>query len=241
MKSDGLPPSIDGVPSSPRITARGERTREHLLDVAEQLFSARSIEGVSLREIRLAAGQRNTSALQFHFGDRDGLLRAIVARHRPRQLVILSQLYEKAVAEGRQDDPRSLVEVIVRPSTDYLFAGPSARAWVRIVAELAARPELELDDLVEEAPGVAVEIGMKLLDELAGIVPRKIGFERLLMVSRATLHLCADRARAEGAESFSRHRLPREVFIDNTVDMAYAALFAPAHRLAECGERPSTA
>ena len=38
----------------------------------EQLFAERGFRGVSLREIGLAAGQRNNSAAQYHFGSRLG-------------------------------------------------------------------------------------------------------------------------------------------------------------------------
>src|SRR5690348_10081248 len=57
-----------------RMTERGDRTREHLLDVAERLYGERGVASVSMREIRVASGARNTAALQFHFGDRDGLI-----------------------------------------------------------------------------------------------------------------------------------------------------------------------
>ncbi len=211
-------------------TARGERTREHLLDVAEQLLSARGIEGVSLREIRLAAGQRNTSALQFHFGGRNGLLRAISARHNPRVQGRILDLYSRMMAEGREGDPRSLVEVLVRPMADYVFEGPSARAWVCICADLAARPELEINDYVANATPEALDVGRRLLDKLEEIVPRRIGFDRIMMMGTASLHLCADRARAEGADKPGRRHMSQDDFIENVVDMGRSALFAPLSR-----------
>ena len=58
-------------------------TRGVLVATAEQLFAERGLEGVSLREINAAAGQRNSSALQYHFGDRGGLIRAVLAKHQP--------------------------------------------------------------------------------------------------------------------------------------------------------------
>ena len=54
---------------------------ESLIAAAERLFAARGIDGVSLREINREAQQRNTTSLQYHFGDREGLLRAIMAKH----------------------------------------------------------------------------------------------------------------------------------------------------------------
>jgi AcrR family transcriptional regulator len=212
------------------VTARGERTREHLLDVAEQLLSTRGIEGVSLREIRLAAGQRNTSALQFHFGGRKGLLSAIAARHNPRVQGRLIDLYARMTAAGLEDDPRSLVEVLTRPIADYLFEGASARAWVRICADLGARPELQINDYVANASPEALDVGVRLLDKLEMIVPRRIGFDRIMMMGLATLHLCADRARVEGADKSGWKHMSQDDFIENVVDMANSALFAPFSR-----------
>lgn len=211
------------------MTARGQRTREHLLDVSEQLLSARGIESVSLREIRLAAGQRNTSALQFHFGDRDGLLRALRRRHQERLQDRLLTLYERMIADGRESDTRALVEVLVRPTVDYVFEGPSERAWVRISADLAARPELRVHHFVASAPPEAIDVGTRLLDELERVVPRHIGFERIFMVSLASLHLCADRARIEEAQSAGRQHMSQAAFTENVLHMSHAALFAPVH------------
>ena len=56
-----------------------------IMRAAEQMFAERGLDGVSLREITRAVGARNTSATQYHFGDRKGLLRAIVDRHSLRR------------------------------------------------------------------------------------------------------------------------------------------------------------
>ncbi|MEV4249437.1 TetR family transcriptional regulator [Streptosporangium canum] len=56
-------------------------TRERLITAAEELFSTRGIGAVSLNEIVRAAGARNATALQYHFGDRAGLLRAVLDKH----------------------------------------------------------------------------------------------------------------------------------------------------------------
>jgi AcrR family transcriptional regulator len=209
------------------MTTRGDATRERLLDVAEQMLSSRGVEGVSLREIRIAAGQRNTSALQFHFGDRDGLLKALSDRHRPRLRERMLSLYDAMVAEGRDDDTRSMIEVFIRPNIDYVFEGPSEQAWVRISAELAARPEMRVDDFVANSSPQAMKLGIRLLDALEQVVPRRIGFDRIFMVGLATLHLCADRARMELAGGSGRRQMSQADFTDNAVDMAHGALFAP--------------
>ena len=55
-----------------------------IVRAAEELFASEGIEGPSLREIARRAGQGNTNAAQYHFGDRDGLLLAVLDRHRGR-------------------------------------------------------------------------------------------------------------------------------------------------------------
>jgi AcrR family transcriptional regulator len=212
------------------MTARGEQTREHLLDVAEQLYGTHGVDRVSLREIRLAAGQRNQSAMQFHFGDRDGVLRALTDRHLPRQAAIQNALYDAMVAEGRQDDPRSLVEVLVRPTAEYVGYGTSERAWVKIAAEQAARPDVGLRKFADNVPHRALAAGGALLDMLGERLPAAVARDRLFAVSIAALHICADRARAEDAGEAGephRRRLPLDVWAENVVDMAFGALFAP--------------
>ena len=48
---------------------------------AEQLFAQQGVDRVSLREIAIAAGQRNVSAATYHFGSKRELIEAILERH----------------------------------------------------------------------------------------------------------------------------------------------------------------
>lgn len=54
-------------------------TRESLLDAAESLFSQHGIEAASLRQITQQAGA-NLAAVNYHFGSKDGLIRAVFVR-----------------------------------------------------------------------------------------------------------------------------------------------------------------
>jgi AcrR family transcriptional regulator len=208
------------------MTARGDETRNRLLDVAEQMFGDRGVNGVSLREIRLASGARNTAAIQFHFGDREGLVHALTARHMPRIAELQQDLYEVMVREGR-DDSRSLVEVLVRPSADYLRLGPSERAWVKIMGDLGAEPALEPNEMALLAPEPALRVSRRLYERLSSSVPEDVALERMIVLAQSAVHLCADRARLEDAPCDRRTHAPTELFVENLVDMITGALFAP--------------
>src|SRR6201992_4438936 len=72
----------DSVAGVRRRNASGDAPRVMLMEVAERLFATRGIEAVTLREIQQAAGQSNTSVIRYHFGSRDGLIRALISyRH----------------------------------------------------------------------------------------------------------------------------------------------------------------
>ncbi|HET6951572.1 MAG TPA: TetR family transcriptional regulator [Acidimicrobiales bacterium] len=210
------------------MTARGDITRERLLDAAERLYGERGVGAVSLREIRLAAGQRNSSALQFHFGDRDALLLALTERHLPRLAAIQQEMYDGLRAAGGQHDLRSLIETMIRPSAEYVRRGPGERAWIKISAELSARPETRWRDVIDHAPAVALEVGAAVHDHLVASLPTAVAADRIRSVGQACLHLCADRARLEdSAGPGVRRPLAFEVWAANLVDMAVGAMTAP--------------
>jgi AcrR family transcriptional regulator len=209
------------------MTTRGEQTRQHLLDVAERLFGERGFQAVSLREIRLASGARNTAAMQFHFGDRDGLVTALMNRHMPRIGTIQQDLFDRMVAEGRAGDRRSLVEVLVRPAAEYLGWGPGERAWVKIMAELSSLPDLRADEMRAAAPAPALEVGTALFDQLCRQMPRLVAARRMVVLAQSAVQICADRARiADEDATVARHALPLAAFTENLVDMIDGALFA---------------
>jgi AcrR family transcriptional regulator len=203
-----------------------------LLDAAERLWGERGVDAVSLREIRIAAGQRNSSALQFHFGDRDGLLLALSQRHLPRLAALKEELYATVVARGDQDDLAALVEVMVRPNAEYVGRGPSERAWIRISAEQIGRPEIALQDVMDHTPAISRLVGGIVYGKLTEIVGPPLALERLMSVIVASHHLCADRARLQDAPASTLNRtlLPFDDWVDNLVAMAVAAMVAPPRR-----------
>jgi len=56
-------------------------TRDRLISAGEHLFARQGVDGARTADIRKAAGQLNESALQYHFGGRQGLLVAIFRKH----------------------------------------------------------------------------------------------------------------------------------------------------------------
>lgn len=65
------------LPERPETRPRRDAAA-HLKTVARALFAERGVDGVTVREIAEAAGQKNHAAVGYHFGSKDALVREIV-------------------------------------------------------------------------------------------------------------------------------------------------------------------
>ncbi len=109
------------------------------MSAAEKLFAARGVDRVSLREINRASGARNAVALQYHFGDRDGIVRAVVRKHY-RQVDRQRHQMLDAFERGSHDDVRELSAALVLPAAAKLADLDGGPEYLRIAAELLNRP-----------------------------------------------------------------------------------------------------
>jgi AcrR family transcriptional regulator len=100
--------------SSPKGRA-DESARGAIMNAAERLFAERGIDAVSLRTINTEAGY-SVAALHYHFGTRDGLVKALLQRAQP---AMFRQRATMVTALESQDHPRveAIVEALVYPLT----------------------------------------------------------------------------------------------------------------------------
>lgn len=113
--------------------------KERLLDAAERLVAERGIE-VSSRDIATAAGQRNNSAVQYHFGSRDALHEAVIRRRQVPLEARRRELLDALASDGRLDDTLGLVDALVRPMTELLASGPTH--YARFLEQVRRHPVL---------------------------------------------------------------------------------------------------
>jgi AcrR family transcriptional regulator len=129
--------------------------RSALLTAAERLFADRGVDGPSLREITRAADQRNTNALQYHFGDRDGLLDALLLKHQPTIEIRRNALLDEVERRGVRD-LRDISSTLVLPLVAKLDDPDGGPEYLQVVAEIVARPRRFADRLrrVNSAPSL---------------------------------------------------------------------------------------
>lgn len=114
---------------------RGLKTRDNILDVAEQVINDEGL-GVSLRRIMVVAGV-NVTSINYHFGQRDKLIETIVERR--SNIVNEERLALLAKAEART--PPSVAEIVTayyQPSFDpKRINDPGWRNYLRILSRLS--------------------------------------------------------------------------------------------------------
>jgi AcrR family transcriptional regulator len=110
-------------------------TRERLLDIAEQLFAERGVDSVSIRSIN-AAAQLSPGILHYHFGNKDTLLEAIVARRMNEIMAcrqtMISNLDNKAIPTTHD-----VAVILVTPLASFVSNNKQSGLWyLQLIARL---------------------------------------------------------------------------------------------------------
>lgn len=216
----------------PPVSARDTTTRDRLINTAERLFALHGLDGVSLDLIRREAGEKNTSALQYHFGNRQALLRAVfearLAVIDRRRLGILQDLD----IVDRDRAMRGCAEALVLPFAEHLSGPSGERYYVRFVGQVYNDPRTEWSELLAGGRNEGVYKVGQLLAQLLPEVPQGVVKTRLELVVGLIIHGLSDREKALAANA-RRPALSTAAFVSLLVDTCVGALSAPHSRLSQ--------
>lgn len=211
-------------PPAIRRQARSQSTRVKLILAAEALFGEYGFDAVALRDICKAAEQRNSTVVQYHFGDKLGLLDAVF-EHRAGQIdPIRQRMIAQARAAGRLDDVKTLLRLAMEPEFEICRReGSFHYIGATIYYMLYQRPRGIPHPYDRHSPASAS------LREVVGLLHRRLDFlpaERVeFRVSTANTLILSVlmmmSQRVGGGE-------PLEILLEDTLDMMTAAILAPA-------------
>ncbi len=182
---------------------RGIDTRNHIKQIALQLFAKHGVEGVSVRDILAAADQRSGGSLHYHFGGKDGLVHELVADG--------AQLFDEArvrrLDELEASDPQPQLRDILRILTDP-FAGEDIQAVVQ-PGYLGLINSLLVDhyDALVEAVGdrdVGYRRCVEHIRALLPDIPRELLNQRIRLMMFFLFGIAASRERAEKGSLWAR-------------------------------------
>ena len=172
-------------------------TRELILSTAERMFAEHGIHEVSNRQISEAAGQGNNTAVGYHFGTKNDLVRAIVRKHsepiEERRRELLAEL-------GPNPDVRDWVTCLVRSATDHMGSLGTPGWLARFSAQLMNDPSLREIQIEESLTSPTLRQVLDGLNECLGDLPIPVRLERGDMARQLIIQMTAEfeRALAEG-------------------------------------------
>ncbi len=162
--------------------------RDALMDATEYLVAERGM-AVSLREIAAYAGQRNNSAVIYHFGSHDGLIKATLERRmsglEQRRRALLAEL-DAMPAYSIGD----VVRAIVDPALEIPYA-EGATHYARFIEQIRTHPIISRAVPSSETwPAV-----MMLVKRLRALMPaddKRSHARRIQMLTTVLFALMAD-------------------------------------------------
>lgn len=111
--------------------ARSDNTRHALMRGAEKLIARRGIENVTIRDILAESGQKNTSALQYHFKNLKGLITAIQAARSAETHAKRAELLEDLLTSTPKPSLRQLCGLMVQPVSDLARSRIDFRNYIK--------------------------------------------------------------------------------------------------------------
>ena len=207
--------------TSPR-KVRGD-TRLRLITAAEQLFGERGIHGVTLKDINVAAGQRNESALHYHFGCKPALVEAIlVLRTRDIDAGRVERV-EALLAAGQERDLTAILKALFLPMMELLGSESGVR-FIRFLAQVLNDPDFDLPNMAMRGSLPGVTKANSLLVAALGDVTPEIAIQRQRFMVEMVVSSLAIWSRHHDSVN---ETVARELFVANIFDSVAGFLTAP--------------
>lgn len=180
--------------SSPGAEKKKE-ARVALIRSAVRLMGMHGVSGVSLNEIVRQAGQRNASALHYHFGNRAGLIQAIFDYYTPaieaRRMQMIQALLDSPDASAVQFE--DIAHLVVMPLVEQLDRQDGGRDYLRFTANVHHQT---LDpDPQDQRENRALEGLQTLTASLTEGMPSHLLLSRKAMAKAVVLHSLSDYCR----------------------------------------------
>ncbi|MCU1682765.1 MAG: TetR family transcriptional regulator [Amycolatopsis sp.] len=172
---------------------RANVTRDAILCTAERLFAEHGVQAVSNRQISETAGQGNNAAVNYHFGTKADLVRAITHKHLAHLERLRAEMVEEITGTGNL---RQWVACLVQPTTAYLqeLGAPTwfARFNAQIMTDPALRGIFEEESRTSSTLAQTVDGFRRCMPDL----PAEVRAERIDMARHLMVHMAAEREQA---------------------------------------------
>ncbi|KAI3593006.1 Transcriptional regulator, AcrR family [Cupriavidus sp. U2] len=207
--------TASGAPDGLTDTAR------RILEIAERLFAEQGVEQVPLRQIVVESGQRNRSALHYHFGSREALVSHLLNRRLHQVNEIRHRHLDELEGRGRPIDIHGVVEATIRPLVEVVLDTDWGTNYLQVLAQTTFSPALLNKGLVDKTAMSALYRVREHLYALLPDVPRDVMKLRLIWFMDTVVYSLAHWVRERSKRA--RSGPP----VEELIDFCAAALAGP--------------
>lgn len=203
-------------------------TAQKMLRVAERLIAEKGIEGVSSRELAREAGQKNHSAVNYHFGSFEGLLNAIITERAKAINARREAMLETLLSAHDKPPLDALLNAMIRPLAEELLRGEGKSRYLNLLAQLLNRPKWQTLFFENRARSHALQdIAEQLHRHFPDSFPDEIRHSRLRLMGRHIIHAVAywDELQHSGEVVMTDDEL--EWRLQDLINYSMAGLMAP--------------
>ncbi len=202
--------------------SRSETTRQALIEAAEKLVADKGIENVSIRKIVSVAGQKNESALQYHFRNLQGLIAAIHDLRSAEIQAKRTELLAELAAKTPEPVLRDLCIVMVMPIFLLAKSKPGFRRYIKAFGHEVFLSEESALKLVDRKGGGG-ESGRQMAAMLRANLEHldEPGYRRRMevavrLVSASLAHHSRQKSAFRGVQA--------DLFVSNLIDLLVGLL-----------------
>lgn len=214
---------MNSVPNGQQT--RSQATQVALMEAAEKLIAKNGIHNVSIKDIVREAGQKNESALQYHFKNLEGLVAAIHQRRNEQTQLKRGEMLDALTVSQPHPTLRELCEVMVYPSFVLAKSDKQFRQYVAAFShEITLTNDSALTKISKSGGGG--ESGIRLGELLRSALPHldETGYRGRMDLA---VRMCS-----AAMGNHLRHKNPlkgpsADFFISNLIDALEGLLNAP--------------
>jgi AcrR family transcriptional regulator len=205
--------------------ARSEATKNALMRAAEKSIAEGGMENLSIREIVAVAGQKNESALQYHFKNLTGLLEAIHTERSEQVQAKRAELLSAVLEKSSEPSLRQLCTLMVEPTFQLARANIEFRRYVKAFGH-----ELAISD-ASPLRTVSRKGGGGLSGQQIGALLRKalphLDEETYRKRMEAAIMLCSASMYHQARQKNAFRGLQSDLFLHDLIDAVVGLLSAP--------------
>lgn len=205
--------------------ARSDATRYALMRAAEKLIAANGLENMTIRDILAEAHQKNTSALQYHFKNLNGLIEAIHQERSQQTQAKRAELLDELLNRTPEPGLREICRLMVQPVFELAGSRIDFRRYVKAFGhELALSEASALSQVSRHGGGGSSgqRVGMLLRQALPHL--NEAAYRRRL---ESAVRLCSAAMYHQARQKNAFRGKQAELFVSSLIDALAGLLSAP--------------